>query len=573
MSLVDPISSRNHRRTMRPGVTAVMMANNTTKPKNVWLTDLLERSSRTAALKKVRPHVPRRLRVGQFQRRKLRATRPRDPRDESNSSEPRVRTTTNSAFRAAAERRIIFDESGRRRHQQQKQRNTTEKDKTNRGEQISTYNMETSSLGPKQLYLLNQFMGFDRFTGMEREDLVDLMVDRWMADPYVGDEYRQHVELYCESSFSIDRHTSEREFPNRLNTAVCCDMLQLIARKETKYRRALKLVKAGIFASIFSDYREAEDDGRTFLEMTPYYTKAKDSERTADELHRNMGSGSNSSSYNRHESRRRSGSSQKRGRYHGREKSRESTRSDTEEIKTKETKEEELLRCLKSATPTELADIIATHLGHDYQVRISARWNQLAGTQKMDFLHNEGIEAPPSKVVEESMKYTEKEMAIAVDHLLPRSESHSQRVLIHAIAANPEQNHSLKDVNILDCSGKDETKLPLLDLPSTVRRRTVDDAPPKGSFMKDSVSHASKVLIHAIASEDTDFMKELEAPSEERNQIMLSTCTGDGDIHVSDDTKLLTTAKVHVKERTETEQMIDESVGHAQKVLIHALNS
>jgi hypothetical protein len=123
----------------------------------------------------------------------------------------------------------------------------------------SKYNMEQSTLEPKQLYLLNQFMGFDKFTGVEREDLVDLMVDQWMTDPYVGDEYRQHIELYCESSFSIDRRSSEREFPNRLNTAVCCDMLQLIARKETKYRRALKLIKAGIFASIFQDYKEADE--------------------------------------------------------------------------------------------------------------------------------------------------------------------------------------------------------------------------------------------------------------------------------------------------------------------------
>ena len=94
-----------------------------------------------------------------------------------------------------------------------------------------------STLGSKQLYLLNQFLGFDKFTGREREDLVDLMVDRWLTDPFVGDEYRQHIELYCESSYTMSRTTSRVEFPNRLNTAVCCDLLTLLARKDSKYRR------------------------------------------------------------------------------------------------------------------------------------------------------------------------------------------------------------------------------------------------------------------------------------------------------------------------------------------------
>jgi hypothetical protein len=235
------------------------------------------------------------------------------------------------------------------------------------------YSMEKSSLGPKQLFLLNQFMGFDKFTGMEREDLVDLMVNEWMADPYVGNDYRQHVELYCESSFSIDRRTSEREFPNRLNTAVCCDMLQMIARKDTKYRRALKLVKAGIFASIFSDYQEADESGRTFLEMTPFYTISKNQKNKSEadnrkEYHKTKAK-IRDKEINRTEEERREMDEEMR-------RAQQET-SVNPEMRNQENPGELLSRLLFELDPEDVADIIEYAAGRKYRQAVVRRWAEL----------------------------------------------------------------------------------------------------------------------------------------------------------------------------------------------------
>ena len=69
----------------------------------------------------------------------------------------------------------------------------------------------------------------------------------------------QHIELYV-SLIYYEPHASRVEFPNRLNTAVCCDLLTLLARKDSKYRRALKLIKSE-FLRIFADFKEADEDG------------------------------------------------------------------------------------------------------------------------------------------------------------------------------------------------------------------------------------------------------------------------------------------------------------------------
>ena len=632
-SIMNTYNSPNARRKTRP--TDRNMASKQSNSPNAnnqnesWLTTLLERSTRTAALRKVRPHVPKRLRVGQFQRRRLRATRPgvesgrsgvrQDARDQNNnyitSTSPVVTNASKSSFHSSRARASTFEQ--RRAHNYNSPNNSSaannphnsnnsnaDNDRNgtnntsnqsmnsnheyNNTNNTSSYNMKKSSLGPKQLYLLNQFMGFDRFTGMEREDLVDLMVDRWMTDPYVGDEYRQHVELYCESSFSIDRRSSKREFPNRLNTAVCCDMLQMIARKESKYRRALKLVKAGIFASIFSDYREADEDGRTFLEMTPYYTVAKDAERREDALHRNtfvsdycgVKTDRNNRNNSNNETNLWNENLNDRDRDRNDQEIDEKQREPREQrsFKKEETKSEELLRCLRSATPIEIADMIETQLGEEYQNSISARWNGTVSQQKQEeerietFLHptksippvrtlDEGhvLAMVPSNPVDEQ-EYTAQETTEASNYLVPTTQGHTQRVLVYSIGHNPDLNSSLYDID----ADEDERTKKIQDVPILQVPKKVQNNKEIKSFMSETMSHAQKVLFHSIASFDSELNAAL-------NQSYTEI-----DVNVPKVPKELKVGKdVNVAEdnqpQTDTEILIATSIGHSTKVLIHSL--
>jgi hypothetical protein len=463
----------------------------------------------------------------------------------------------------------------------------------------SKYNMEQSTLEPKQLYLLNQFMGFDKFTGVEREDLVDLMVDQWMTDPYVGDEYRQHIELYCESSFSIDRRSSEREFPNRLNTAVCCDMLQLIARKETKYRRALKLIKAGIFASIFQDYKEADENGQTFLEMRPYYTAAK---QKKEESSRRNDPGEYPNKHRHRDSTRHRNNAQ-----------RHRPRQESKPVDKKEM----LVSILRDISPSEAAELIESQCGYNYRQKMSDAWSgmdiptqtpmqdrgatsstssgkkvhvipqpspppppspppsppspsvQMSEHQINEYLHP--VHANPEvheidsltagrvipKPDEKVEMFTKEETADALNQLIPTSEGHGQKVLIHAIGTCPDEDPTLLN-KVQNMSSKEEL-LPLLDVPETHRRRTEEDHRTNTSFMEDSDSHAQKVLIHSLAMDDPALMSMVNTPDEVE--------------HVSHQDPNLTVQKHDRKSSTEFELLVDDSVGHAQRVLVHSLST
>ena len=87
----------------------------------------------------------------------------------------------------------------------------------------------------KQLYLLTQYMAFDKFSGREKEDLLEIMVHDWLRGNQNDDIWEQ-VAMYCESSFMLDRVTTAIKFPNRLSTAICCDILNVLSKRETKYK-------------------------------------------------------------------------------------------------------------------------------------------------------------------------------------------------------------------------------------------------------------------------------------------------------------------------------------------------
>ena len=357
-----------------------------------WLANLLAQSH--VSSKAVQPHVPRRMqtrRLGkQFQggrkvkwrRFVAKGQRVAGPEDRSERAAERsmaastVPLVTPPATSATSRRKAYstsrISARGRKGSTLKKLEAQTNDD-TNE-----------SSLDAKQLYLLNQFLGFDKFTGREREDLVDLMVDRWLTDPFVGDEYRQHIELYCESSYSMTRGTSKVEFPNRLNTAVCCDLLTLIARKDSKYRRALKLIKSGIFASIFSDYKEADEDGRTFLEMMPFYTKV---------------------SHNKKQARKEKIGYTSIG-----------TDSELPEIEegaqiVGRNRQAELVQCLSAASPEYVAETIEQHLEEAYCQRMKVCW-QMSGKRTGEAQFQGQIDSYEQKfqAMNEKMKAMEEEI-------------------------------------------------------------------------------------------------------------------------------------------------------------------
>ena len=616
-----------------------------------WLKTLLERSTKTAALQQIHPHVPRRLRVGQFQRRKLRATRPKDLLVDRNRSKNKM-NQTNKSKNSYGEQNVAsavsawgspvgpsFVHKGTKARKLPPGRTqqsggggsgkggkvmfnttsisttaTTSGGGTSTAEDVDGqnkrtlhelanggkknpvaatsgrkavaeegYSMEKSSLGPKQLFLLNQFMGFDKFTGMEREDLVDLMVNEWMTDPYVGDDYRQHVELYCESSFAIDRRTSEREFPNRLNTAVCCDMLQMIARKDTKYRRALKLVKAGIFASIFSDYQEADESGRTFLEMTPFYTVAK--RKHADIRKEYETTKADARREKEERSSRTEGERRERDEELRRttERTQQETRTmQPEEMSLEENNPRELLgRLLFDLDPDDVADIIEREAGSKYRQAVAQRWVTMAKTGRNDSetsntdQANYPVEmtttatttmtATTARVVihpetEAEQRKKRKEIELAMSTLMATTGNHAERVLLHAIGSNAEDHHGM-DLRRPSTKRK-KVELPTLQVLKTHRRKTEADNEGKRvrSFLNDSVPHNQKVLVHSIAGNDA-VMRE-----------MLEQADGGEDHIVLHDRNLLAPARDPNKEWTDEEMILSESVGHGMKVLVHSIS-
>ena len=49
--------------------------------------------------------------------------------------------------------------------------------------------------------------------------------------------------IFCESTYILDRITSRRRNPNSLSAAACCDILDIISRKEQRYGRLLRLIR------------------------------------------------------------------------------------------------------------------------------------------------------------------------------------------------------------------------------------------------------------------------------------------------------------------------------------------
>ena len=87
--------------------------------------------------------------------------------------------------------------------------------------------------------------------------------------------------IFCESTYILDRITSRRRNPNSLSAAACCDILDIISRKEQRYGRLLRLIRDGIYDSI---YVEKEDRSVPFFHRTTWFNHARATESSLRRL-------------------------------------------------------------------------------------------------------------------------------------------------------------------------------------------------------------------------------------------------------------------------------------------------
>ena len=107
---------------------------------------------------------------------------------------------------------------------------------------------------------------------------------------------------------------------------------------------------------------------------------------------------------------------------------------------------------------------------------------------------------------------TREETADALNTLIPVSAGHAQKVLLHSIGTCPDVDPSLLGQS--PTTARKPGPLPTLEVPKSPRTAEGEDAPGTArSFIDDSSSHAQKVLIHSIASDDTQLMTEISTPN------------------------------------------------------------
>ena len=126
----------------------------------------------------------------------------------------------------------------------------------------------------KHLYLLTNYLAFDKFTADERTDILGELLSKWMDAPYSDDAEKEiwgQVELLCESTFMLDRITSENVQPSMLSCVISCELLEILSRKDTKYKRVINVVKECFYRSLFVGY----SNKKAFFDMVPWFEHAK----------------------------------------------------------------------------------------------------------------------------------------------------------------------------------------------------------------------------------------------------------------------------------------------------------
>ncbi len=142
------------------------------------------------------------------------------------------------------------------------------------------------SIDPRTMYLLSNYLAFDKIDQHERNDIVNELLGKWLTEDYETENKDspllwESIRSFCESTYILDRITSRRRNPNSLSAAACCDILDIISRKEQRYGRLLRLIKDGIYDSI---YMEKEDRGVPFFHRTTWFSHARATESSLRRL-------------------------------------------------------------------------------------------------------------------------------------------------------------------------------------------------------------------------------------------------------------------------------------------------
>lgn len=141
-------------------------------------------------------------------------------------------------------------------------------------------NRQNFSVDPRTMYLLSNYLAFDKIDQHERNDIVNELLGKWLTEDYETENKDSpllwdSIRSFCESTYILDRITSRRRNPNSLSAAACCDILDIISRKEQRYGRLLRLIRDGIYDSI---YMEKEDRGVPFFHRTTWFNHARATE-------------------------------------------------------------------------------------------------------------------------------------------------------------------------------------------------------------------------------------------------------------------------------------------------------
>ena len=161
--------------------------------------------------------------------------------------------------------------------------------KTIKGSQIITHQNTSrspamsrsfkASTNPHNMYLLTNYLAFDKIDEHERSEIMEDLIDKWLSETYEldkgSDALWHYVRTYCESSCMLDRITTHKNSPNPLSAAACCEILDALSRKELRYGRIFRLIKGGIYDAIYVD----GSSKKPYFHRKTWFTRAQAAEK------------------------------------------------------------------------------------------------------------------------------------------------------------------------------------------------------------------------------------------------------------------------------------------------------
>ena len=238
------------------------------------------------------------------------------------------------------------------------------------------------TIDPRTMYLLSNYLAFDKFDQHERTEIINELLGKWL-----GEEYRNinngtsmlwdSIRSYCESTYMLDRITSRRKTPNALSAAACCELLGIISRKEQRYGRILRIIKDGIYDSI---YVEKEGSNVPFFHRKTWFTEAKVTKEALRRTRRHM----------------------KEMQIHDNNNNNNNNNNVINSMDRQNNKQSYLKHIVQHALPSELAREINS-MGQDYVLVLMNELKSLQ-TQKIDEELNDFVYGQKSDAMETNIK-------------------------------------------------------------------------------------------------------------------------------------------------------------------------